>query len=286
MHKHVTLNRKAQSVLERTGMLLLLSAGAVSMAVPFLWMVSTSLKYPVDIFSLPPQWIPERVTLDHYVRAWWIVHFDRFMLNSFIIALGVVIGRLVVCSMAAYAFARLRFPFRDTLFLAYIGTMMLPWEVTLIPSYLVIKWFNWLDTYQALIVPFLANPFGTFLLRQFFITIPQELEDAARIDGCNTFQTIWHIFLPLARGPLAIVGVISFMFGWNEFLWPLVVTSRESMYTVQIGLASLKSETLVGATMWGELMAATTIVTLPIIVVFILAQRQLMEGIGRGALKG
>lgn len=282
--KRRNVRRIAVTLTTRTILYAIALAGALTMILPFVWMLVTSVRPADEMYAIPFRWLPSQVSLDAYGRAWKTANFALFMWNSLVMALGITLGRLVVCAMAAYAFARLRFPFRDGLFVLYLGTMMIPSEITLIPSYLVVSKLGWANTFQALIVPGIASAFGTFMLRQFFISIPSELEDAALVDGCNRLQVLWHVFIPLTRGALATLGVFSFMAGWNAFLWPLIVTSSNNMKTVQIGLAVFRDQMY--GIIWGELMAASVLVTLPVLVVFLFAQRQLIEGMARSGLKG
>jgi len=271
----------------QVGLLLIhavLIALALSMLAPFLWMVSTSLKIRGEVFTVPIEWLPRSLHFENYPNALSAAPFPRFFLNSLLIGASIVLGRLVFCSMGAYAFARLRWPGRDTVFLAYLSTMMIPGQVTLIPAFLIIYWLGWMNTYYALIVPGFASAFGTFLLRQFFLTIPAELEDAARIDGCNRLLILRHVILPLSKQALAVLALFTFMEAWNEFLWPLLVTNSDSMRTVQVGLSVFKDQFYI--IQWPELMAGTTVVTLPVLLVYLLAQNYLIEGIAMSGLKG
>ncbi len=276
--------RKLSGVLGRFLIHAVLIVLAFSMLAPFLWMISTSLKIRGEVFTVPLEWIPRSLHFENYPNALSAAPFPRFFLNSLIIGVSIVLGRLVFCSMGAYAFARLRWPGRDTVFLAYLSTMMIPGQVTLIPSFLIIHWLGWMNTYYALIVPGFASAFGTFLLRQFFLTIPGELEDAARIDGCNRLLILRHVILPLSKQALAVLSLFTFMEAWNEFLWPLLVTNSDSMRTVQVGLSVFKDQFYI--IQWPELMAGTTVVTLPVLIVYLLAQNYLIEGIAMSGLKG
>ena len=204
---------------------------------PFLWMVLTSFKELGDILTYPPSWWPRVFVVDNYVNAFQAAPFGRYYANSLFVALAVTAGQVVTCSMAAYAFARLHFRGRDVLFYLFIGTMMIPGQVTMIPAFMVLHWLGWIDSYPALIVPGLASAFGTFLMRQFFMTIPRDLDDAAAIDGCGKFALLWRIILPLSRPALATLAVFTFMGVFNDFLWALIVVSSEEMRTVQLGLA-------------------------------------------------
>jgi multiple sugar transport system permease protein len=279
--------RSYRRLWNRAGMVvvhILLLCVALSMLAPFVWMVSTSFKLRGEVFTVPIEWLPRQWHFENYPAALAAAPFGRFFLNSLIMGVGIVAGRLLFCTMGAYAFARLRWPGRDTVFLAYLATMMIPSQVTLIPSYLIIYWLGWMNTYYALIVPGFASAFGTFLLRQFFLSIPTELEDAARIDGCNRWQILWRIIVPLSRQAMAVLALFTFMEAWNEFLWPLLVTNSDSMRTVQVGLSVFKDQFYI--IQWPQLMAGTTLVTIPTLIVFLFTQRQLIEGITMTGLKG
>jgi multiple sugar transport system permease protein len=258
--------------------------GALSIIIPFLWMITTSFKTQAEVYQVPIQWVPAPLHFENYPKALGMAPFGIYFLNSALMGVGITLGRLAVCSLAGYAFARLRWPGRDTVFLVYLATMMIPSQVTLIPSYLIMTWFHWINTYYALILPGFASAFGTFLLRQFFVTLPRELEDAARIDGCNRLRVLWHIIIPLSRPAVSVLALFSFMGAWNEFLWPLLVTTSDNMRTVQVGLSVFKDQFY--DVQWPQLMAGTTLVTVPVIVVYFLAQRQLVEGIAMTGLKG
>jgi multiple sugar transport system permease protein len=249
---------------------------------PFLWMVMTSFKDLPDILTYPPVWWPKHFIIDNYVNAFSAAPFGRYYFNSVFIAVAVTFGQMITCSMAAFAFARLRFWGRDVLFYIFLGTMMIPGQVTMIPSFMMLYWLGWIDSYAALIVPGLASAFGTFLLRQFFLTIPRDLEDAASIDGCGRFGLLWRIILPLSKPALATLAVFTFMGVFNDFLWALIVVSSEEMRTVQLGLAIFRDRY---QTDWGQLMAASVTATLPILLVFFVAQKYFIKGITLSGLK-
>jgi multiple sugar transport system permease protein len=255
---------------------------AIITVAPFLWMILTSFKELGDILTYPPNWWPKAFVLDNYLNAFQAAPFGRYYFNSMFVAVTVTVGQLVTCAMAAYAFARLKFRGRDILFYVFLGTMMIPGQVTMIPSFLVLHWFGWIDHYQALIVPGLASAFGTFLLRQFFMTIPRDLEDAAAIDGCSKLGVLWRIILPLSRPALATLAVFTFMGVFNDFLWALIVVSSEEMRTVQLGLAIFRDRY---QTDWGQLMAASVVATLPILTVFFFAQKYFIKGITLSGMK-
>jgi len=249
---------------------------------PFLWMILTALKDINEIFVYPPKWFPSRIHFDNFVNAFQATRFDRFYLNSIFVASTVTIGQLITCSLAAFAFARLRFWGRDVLFYVFLGTMMIPYQVTMIPSFMVLHWLGWIDSYEALIVPGLASAFGTFLLRQFFLTIPRDLEEAAYIDGCSRFRVLWQIIIPLSKPALATLAIFTFMGVFNDFIWALIVINSEEMRTVQLGLAVFRDQYM---TQWELLMAGSVTATIPILIVFFFGQKYFIQGIALSGLK-
>ncbi len=261
---------------------LVIYALAIVVIAPFLWMILTSFKDMSEIYVYPPKWLPEKFNFDNYVNAFTAAPFGRYYLNSLIVAFAVTLGQLITCSMAAFAFARLRFKGRDILFYIFLGTMMIPYNVTMIPSFMVLYWLGWIDSYYALIVPGLASAFGTFLLRQFFITIPRELEEAAYIDGASRFQVLRRIIVPLAKPALATLAIFTFMGVFNDFIWALIVINSEQMQTVQLGLAIFRDRYL---TEWDLLMAGSVTAVLPILIVFFFAQKYFIKGITLSGLK-
>ena len=210
--------------------------------------------------------------------------FGRFVANNTFYALTITLGQVITSSLAAFAFARLKFPGRDKLFLAYLGTMMIPITVTMIPSYILMRELGWVDSYKAVILPSVFTAYGTFMLRQFFMTVPREIEDAARIDGCNEFGLYWRIMLPLSTPALATLVIIVFVGSWRSFMWPLIVCSSEDTFNLPLGLTMFR--TIFGEPNWPLLMAGSVVMTLPMIVVFMLGQRYFVEGIRLGAVKG
>jgi multiple sugar transport system permease protein len=261
-----------------------LFALALLSLLPFVWMLSTSLKEPSSVFVYPPKLLPRPVVLQNYVDAWQAAPFGRFMVNSMVHSVLVTLLHLVTSGLAAYSFARLRFRGRDVLFMIYLGTMMIPSQVTLVPSYIIVRNLNWIDTYLGLIVPMGHSALGVFLLRQFFMTIPMELEDAARIDGCGPLRSFLSIILPLSKPALATLSLFSFMNTWNSFFWPLVVTNTTTMRTLQIGLRYFINAE--GGNEWNLLMAASVITVAPVLVAFFFAQKQFIEGIALTGIKG
>lgn len=262
----------------------ILGATAVAVMLPYIWMVSTSLKGPSEIFAYPPIWIPRAWRFQNYVEAWNAAPFGRYFVNSAFVALAVTVGQLVTCSLAAFAFARIEFKGKNVMFALFLSTTMISTQVTLVPSYLVLKNLHWLDTYQALIVPFLANGFGVFMIRQYFMTIPRELEDAAKLDGCGRLRFLWQILLPLSKPVVASQALFAFMGNWNSYLWPLIVTTSEHMRTLQIGLRYFVSQE--GGTQWGSFMAATVFVSFPIVVFYLFVQKSFVGGIATTGFQG
>jgi len=251
-------------------------------AAPFIWMILTSVKDMSEIYVYPPKWLPTVFHFDNYEKVFEAAPFGRYYLNSLFVAVTVTLGQLVTCSMAAYAFARLKFWGRNVLFFIFLGTMMIPYNVTMIPSFMVLYWLGWVDSYQALIVPGLASAFGVFLLRQFFLTIPKELEEAAVIDGASKLTILRKIIVPLSKPALATLAIFTFMGVFNDFIWALIVLNSESMRTVQLGLAIFRDRYL---TQWDLLMAGSVTAVLPILIVFFFAQKYFIKGITLSGLK-
>jgi multiple sugar transport system permease protein len=256
---------------------------ALSMLIPFLWMLSTSLMGELEVYQFPPRFLPSAVKWSNYQEAMTLQPFGRFFLNSMIVAAASVIGQLTFCSMAAYAFARLRFRWRDKIFALYLSTMMIPAIVTIIPAFLLINTFGWVNTYWALFTPAVSSVWGIFLLRQFFLTIPRDLEDAARVDGASEITIFLRVILPLSKPALATLAIFAFMGSWKDFLWPLIVTNRVDMRTVEVGIANFSN---LYTTDWPHQMAAAVVVMLPVVVVFIAAQKYFVKGITMTGLKG
>lgn len=257
--------------------------GAVIMVVPFLWMASTALKSGGSAFDYPPTWIPRPFTLENFEEVWTAVDFSRYFFNSLFIAVCVTAGEVLTSALAAYAFARLRFPGRDAMFLLYLATLMIPGQVTIIPNFILMRYLGWINTYEGLIIPTAFTAFGTFLLRQYFLSIPRELEEAARVDGAGYFEIWWRIIMPLATPAIATLGVFSFMGAWNSFLWPFIMVSTAEMRTLTVALRSLQTEY---GTEWGMMMAGSLIAMLPMLVIFLAAQRYFVRGIATSGFGG
>jgi multiple sugar transport system permease protein len=277
--------RRARRIALTTASYVVLTVLACLFALPILWMVSTSLKPIEQLNRWPPEWIPRPIVWSNYREALTFLPFGRYLANSVFIAAMAVVGTLLSCTLVAYGFARIAFPGRDVLFAVLISTIMLPATVRLIPTFLLYNEIGWLNTYLPLIVPaFLGNPFSIFLLRQFFRGIPEELADAARIDGCGELGILARIFVPLSGPALAVITIFTFQQEWNDFMGPLIYLNEERLRTLALGLYYFLS--FEGVTHWNEMMAAATVMVLPILLVFALFQRYFIQGVTLTGIKG
>ncbi len=285
--KVVAGREKKRFTLNIFGIYIFLAVGAISMAAPFMWMFTVSLKEAGAVFSYKKiwwhDWIPMTWIWRNYIKAWNVIPFARFYLNSIFVVTLTTAGQVATSAMAAYAFARLRFPGRDQMFFSYLATMMIPGAVTMIPIFILLRHLGWVDTYKALILPGIFTAYGTFMLRQFFLTLPKDLEDAAMIDGCSYFGIFWKILLPLSKPALATLTIFTFMGSWMNFMWPLIVINSAEKFTLPVGLAYFQS---LHHTDWTLLMAGSVMMILPILIVFIAGQRYFVEGIKLTGIKG
>ena len=275
----------------------LLTVGALSMLIPFIWMIFTSFKPRQVIFQMPPVVWTTQYTLEHYVAAVTQGSFGIYFKNSFIVSGCTTVLTVLLVSMAGYAFARLHWRGRDVTFMIVLATAMLPGLIALIPTFLIVKntplaggnnllgrgGIGWLDSYPGLILPAIGGGFNVFLIRQFFSTLPRELEDAARVDGCSEYRIYSQIIMPLSKPVLAVVAIFTFQGSWNDFLWPLVIVQSDRMRTIQLGLTLFQSQHSVE---WGVLMAGTTLATAPTVALFLFAQRYFVQGIALTGIKG
>ena len=266
----------------RFGIYLVLIVSSVLMVIPFYWSVSSSLKLERFVYSSPPQWWPNPLTLLNYLSVFTKIHFQTYFFNSVFIALVTTFAHVFFDTLAAYAFAKLTFPGRDKIFFFMLLGLMVPFQVNLIPLYRIMSTLSWTNTYLALIVPNLTSIFGIFLMRQYLMSIPNDLLDAARIDGCGEFGVFRRVVLPLAIPGIATLIILTFMGTWNDFLWPRIVTSSEALYTLPVGLAQLQMKNTSNE---AQIMAGTVLTALPMILVFLFMQRQFIEGMTAGALK-
>lgn len=254
----------------------LLLLGAIIMLFPFYWMLTTSVKEMMEALAFPPTLIPQSFLPTNYVEAWNSAPFARYFVNTIFISVADTVATLITASLAGYAFARLRFWGRNVIFMLFLATMMVPFEVTLVPNFVIIKHLGWYNTYLALIVPWCTSVFGIFLLRQFFMSLPRELYDAALIDGCGDFGFWWRIAMPLARPGLVVVALFTFLAAWNSLLWPLIVTGGEDLRVIQVGLSVFQSEF---GTRSDLQMAAAAFCLAPVLALYFFAQRYFVEAI-------
>ena len=279
----VMKKKKSSAVLRRVLLYIVLILIAVIMVVPFLWMLSTSLKTQYDAVKIPPVWIPDPPQWENYVKLFTEQPMSQFMLNTIKIVFFVVLGQLFFSSLAAYSFARISFKGRNVVFFFYIATLMVPGQVTMIPTNLMFAKAGLTDNHLALILPAFFSAFGVFLLRQFFMSLPRELEEAAEIDGCNPFMTYWRIMLPLVVPAMLTLGVFTLMNTWNDYMGPLIYLSSPEKYTMTLGIAYFKG---VYTTQWNLVMAGSIVSVVPILIAYLCAQKYFIEGIAFSGVKG
>ncbi len=278
--------RRGQQRIARALSLIAILTIAALLLLPFFWLLSTSLKRPGEVYQFPPVWLPPEPQWSNYAEALRLVPLHKYAVNTFTIVGAVLVGTLFSCSFSAYGFARLRAPGRDLIFMTLLATLMLPGAVTLVPTYLLFNAFGWVNTLLPLIVPaFFGNAFFIFLLRQFYMSIPRELEEAATIDGANPFQVWWHIMLPLSKPALATVAVFTFVATYNDFFTPLIYLTDDSRRTIAVALSYFQGSPRVGPQMH-LLMAAVALSIIPPLVLFLAAQRYFVRGIVTTGLKG
>jgi multiple sugar transport system permease protein len=280
------MSQQNQNRLVKAGSLVFLIILATLVIIPFVWMVSTSLKPDLkQIFVFPPQWIPNPPAFSNYLTAWNSAPFPRYLLNSIIVSIVPVTFQVINACLAAYVFSQINFPGRNILFLLFLAVLMIPGQVTVVPNYIILSRLGWLNHYQALIIPFTATAFGTFLIRQSFMTIPRDLIDAAIIDGAGHLGILRNVLIPLSKPMIFTFFLLNFNWRWNDYFWVLIMTSSDTMRTLPVGVIAMQSGAE-GGTNWHYLMAATLIVIFPILVLFVLTQRNFIEGVARSGLKG
>lgn len=264
--------------------ILILGFGALLMIAPFLWIINAAFGKTSEVYVLPPKWLPLNPSLENFTSVFEQVPYGQFMLNSLKLAVLVTLGQLVTCSMAAYAFARLNFPGKNILFLLLISALMIPGQVTLVPLFILMRQLGLYNTHAALILPALINPFGVFLLRQYFMTIPGELEDAARVDGANVFTIYWRIILPLAGPVLTTLAILTFVSMWNSYFLPLIMLNKPELQVLTVGLTLLQGQ--YGAGALGPVAAALAMAIVPVLVIFLLLQKYIIQSIVSTGIKG
>ncbi len=283
MKSKISSNKRKKRIIS-TILFLLLSFGSVVFLFPFFWMISTSFKTNAEVWTYPIKWIPDKLIWKNYTDIFEILPFGRYFFNTFFITICRIAGQVISCSIVAYSFARLRFPGKNVLFLLMLSTLMLPSVVTLIPNFVFFSKLDWVDTWLPLIIPMLfATPFNTFLLRQFYMSLPKELDEAAKIDGCSTWRIFGRILLPLTKPAVAAIVVFEFMNGWNDFMGPLLYLIDDKLYTVSLALSFFQGK---NHTDWQLLMAASTVTSIPLLLLFTIAQKYIIGGITMSGIKG
>lgn len=275
----VTVRRRVGAI----ALHIVLASLAILYILPFVWMLSTSLKGPTEYLSTGLDLIPNEFKWSNYTEVFERVPFATFYWNTIVVTVMRVGAQLVLCAVGGYAFARFRFRGRTLLFLAVLAILMIPPPVTLIPNFIIVRWLGWVNTYTGLVVPTIFSAYGVFLFRQFFLTLPQELIDAAKLDGCRPWRVFWHVGLPAARSHIAAFGLLVALFSWNEFIWSLVVANENERRVLSVGIRYFVSQYQVD---WGLTMAAATASILPLVVLLALVQKQLIRGITLTGMKG
>ncbi|SDF27425.1 carbohydrate ABC transporter membrane protein 2, CUT1 family [Fontibacillus panacisegetis] len=261
---------------------LFLSAGLILNLAPLAWMLSTSFKPGSEVFRFPPKWIPDSLELVNYKKVFSMIPFERYYLNSILSALLITFITVLLCMMAGYAFAKMKFPGRNILFMFFLITLMIPFQATMIPLFRMVSSFGWIDTFQGLIIPQISTAFGIFLVRQFMLSMPDAILEAAQIDGCSEMRKFWHIVVPMNGSVMATLAIFTFNTAWNNLLWPLLVTNSEKMRTLPVGMALFKSSRDID---WTAIMAGSVMSLIPMIILFLLMQKQFIRGITAGAVK-
>lgn len=262
---------------------ILLTIGSFTMLIPFLWMISTALKSPAEAVAMPPVWIPQIFRIENFARAFEVAPFGRYFLNSVLITSISTLGELLTTILAAFAFAKMKFYGKNLLFTILIATMMVPGELLIIPNYLTISKLNLINTYSAMILPYLASVFSVFMLKQNFESVPNELYYAAKVDGTSDFKFLWMIMVPLSKSAIVAVAILKIIGSWNSFMWPLIVTNERLLRPLPVGLQAFTTE---AGTQYEVLMAASTIVIAPMIIIYLFLQRYIIMGVAKSGLKG
>ena len=279
----LTKSYKRKVRIQHSLLFVILMIIGLTMLVPFFWTLSSSFKYDREIFEYPIKWIPEVFRWSNYQEVWTRVNFLTYYLNTIKLSIIVTVGQVVTCSLAAYSFAKMDYPGRDKIFLCYLATMMVPWHAIMIPQFIIIKNMGFYDSHWSIILMNLFSAFGVFLLRQFMLGIPMELSEAARIDGCGELKIYSQIIMPMCKPGLATLVVFTFNFMWNDYMGPMIYLNTDKLKTIQIGLAAFRTE--YGAE-YGLIMAGTVCSLLPIVLIYCVAQKYLIEGIAFSGLKG
>ncbi|WP_125709771.1 carbohydrate ABC transporter permease [Lacticaseibacillus porcinae] len=262
---------------------LIVTLGALTMLMPFLWMVSTALKTAPETITVPPTWIPKSLQWGNFIKAWHEAPFARYFVNSLVVTTVTTVGQLFTSILAAFAFARLKFFGKNLIFVIFLGTMMIPGEMLIIPNFVTLSHLRLIDTYGALIIPWLASFFTVFTLRQTFQSTPEQIYYAARMDGASDWRYLWHVLVPMSKSTITAVTVLQVIGSWNAFMWPLIVTNSDKMRTLPVGLQAFTTD---AGTQYQLLMAASTFVIIPMVVLYVFLQKYIIAGISKAGLKG
>ncbi|HSM24322.1 MAG TPA: carbohydrate ABC transporter permease [Anaerolineaceae bacterium] len=281
--KMSAFNQQPVRVIKKILVYVALLLAAFICLLPYYWMVSSAFKTEVNIFRLPIQWFPDPINWMSFVKGWQAQNFPRYFFNSFFVSIAITVGTLIFASLAGYSLAKFKYPGRNIFFIIILSTMMLPLEVTMVPLFLLIKNFDWQNSYSGLIVPFMVEGFGVFLMRQYILGIPRDLLEAARMDGASEIRIFGQIVMPLCTPALAALGVFTFREAWDMYIWPLIIISKDDLYTVPLGISLFMGNY---GTAWDQLMAIATVGTLPMIILFFLLQRAFIQGITMTGIKG
>ncbi|MBU5426025.1 carbohydrate ABC transporter permease [Tissierella pigra] len=269
--------------LQKTLIYMILTVGALFILIPFIWMISTSLKPSNEVLIMPPKFIPSKLIWENYKIALEAAPFNTYFKNSIIVTVSVTAGEIITTILAAFAFSRINFKGRDLIFTILIATMMVPGEVLTIPNFVTLSKLGWIDSYKALIIPWCASIYSIYLLKQHFMSIPDELYNAAKIDGCSDFKFLWTIMVPLAKPAIVTLIILKVISSWNSFFWPLIVTNSKEMRTLPLALSAFTDEF---GTEYNVLMAATNIIVLPVIIFYTILQKHIISGVSKAGIKG
>lgn len=277
------IGRVNQLSIGKLSIYIILVVGSIITLLPFAWMLSTSLKAANEVHIMPPKWIPSKVMWSNYTEIFSKVPLKQYFMNSVFVTLCTTVGTLVTSILAAFAFVKVKFWGRDIIFTILLATMMVPGEVLLIPNFVTLSKLGWINSYKALIIPWIVSVFAIFLLRQHFLGIPKELYYAAKIDGAKDWKYLWHVMVPLSKPALITIALLKVIYSWNSFLWPLIMTNSPSMRTLPIGLTAFSSE---GGTDYHLLMAFAAMIIVPMIIIYFILQKYIIEGVSRSGIKG
>ncbi|MBN2899628.1 MAG: carbohydrate ABC transporter permease [Clostridia bacterium] len=274
---------KIRNRLKHSVSFIVLAIGALVVALPFIWMILTAVKPSNEVLLMPPKWFPSTLVWENFVTAYHAAPFKQYLANSIFVSICITAGEIATAILAAFAFSHLKFRGKQALFIGLIGTMMVPSEILIIPNYMTLSHFGWINSYKALILPWCTSIFSIFLLRQQFSTIPVAYYKAARLDGCSDFQYLWTILVPMSMPTIFSIGILKFINSWNAYLWPLIVTNTVEMRTLPVALAVFSNE---GGVHYNTLMAFSLMIILPIFMLYLLLKQQIIKGVGRTGLKG